>query len=400
MTKPFVDSRPPALMLAPESPYPLAGGGAMRTGGLLHYLAKRYDVDLLVFREPGARDPAETIPPSLVRRVQAIELPYHSKSSAARARRNALRFLRGVPPLVDRFAGFGSAVAALLGNRRYALAVVEHFWCALYVERLARAADRTVLDLHNVESVLHSRCAVSERWAEAVAHRWFATRSRALERRWLPRFDLVLAPSERDAALVGALAPAARAAVYPNSIPRIERPTRQAMDAIVFSGNMEYHPNRSAIAWFAGRVWPSLRARRPSLNWLLIGRGPKSVLHYMESDPRIRVIGEVDNAVEALALAKVAVTPLLAGSGTRVKILEAWAAGVPVVSTTIGAEGLPALDGENLLIADDPAAFATAVETLLDSPDLRQRIGGAGRALYEKEFTWEAGWRYLERTGI
>jgi glycosyltransferase involved in cell wall biosynthesis len=113
-------------------------------------------------------------------------------------------------------------------------------------------------------------------------------------------------------------------------------------------------------------------------------------------DDRIQVQGPVDDAIRELARAKVAVVPVLAGSGTRLKILEAWAAGVPVVSTTLGAEGLGARDGESLLLADGGPAFAEAVSRLLACMDLRQRVGAAGRLLLEKEFTWEAAWKKLD----
>src|ERR1039457_6662685 len=100
--------------------------------------------------------------------------------------------------------------------------------------------------------------------------------------------------------------------------------------------------------------------------------------------------------IATLARAKVAIVPVLAGSGTRVKIIEAWAAGVPVVSTPMGAEGLPARAGEHLLLADDAPGFQDAVSSLLANPALRDRIGRAGRYLFEFEFTWEAAWKCLQ----
>ena len=113
-------------------------------------------------------------------------------------------------------------------------------------------------------------------------------------------------------------------------------------------------------------------------------------------DPRIEVVGPVVDAVCELARSRVAVVPLLTGSGTRVKILEALAAGLPVVSTTIGAEGLPVRDGETALLADGAEAFAAAVTRLLTCSELRQKVGSAGRLLLEKEFTWEAAWKKLD----
>jgi glycosyltransferase involved in cell wall biosynthesis len=159
---------------------------------------------------------------------------------------------------------------------------------------------------------------------------------------------------------------------------------------------MEYHPNHSAVRFFRQEVWPRLRERWPRLVWRLVGKSPAAVKRFTSGDPRIEVRGPVDDAVRELARAQVAVAPVLAGSGTRLKILEAWAAGLPVVSTTLGAEGLAARDGENLLLADGGPAFAEAVSRLLACPDLRESLGAAGRLLLEKEFTWETAWKKLD----
>jgi len=106
--------------------------------------------------------------------------------------------------------------------------------------------------------------------------------------------------------------------------------------------------------------------------------------------------GFVENALTSLAQAQVAIVPLLAGSGTRVKILEAWAAGTAVVSTTLGAEGLECRDGEHLILANGPEDFAQAVSSLLESPADRARIGSAGRLLFEQSYTWPAAWSRLD----
>ena len=388
-------AKPSALLLAPEAPYPLAGGGALRTASMLHYLAGRYDVDLIVFRQPGAPDLAGFLPPGLTRRVSVIELPPHGRSFSARALRNAGRLARRVPPLVDRFAGFEEQIALCLRGKRYDLGVIEHFWCAPYADQLAASCARTVLDLHNVESILHERCARTEPAPAALAHGVFQRASAELERKWLPRFSCLLAASEPDAAAVRALAPETRVVVYPNAIPSAPAPPRGDENVLVFSGNMEYHPNISAVRFFRQEIWPVLRDRWPDLVWRLVGMNPGSVSRFTSGDPRIEMRGPVEDAVRELARARVAVVPLLAGSGTRLKILEAWAAGLPVVSTSLGAEGLPARDGENLLLSDDPAGFADAVSRALASRQLRERLGAAGRTLLEQEFTWETAWAKL-----
>jgi glycosyltransferase involved in cell wall biosynthesis len=389
-------ARPVALFFAPEAPYPLAGGGSLRSASLLEYLAQRYDVDVIVFRQPGAPDPAALIPGRLARRVIVLDLPANRRSFAARALRNAGRVVRRVPPLVDRFSGFSAAVTGALGGARYDLGVIEHSWCAPYLEQLAAVCNRTVLDLHNVESLLHARCAATEGRASATAHRVFQGVSEELERAWLPRFSLVLAPSQADAALARAIAPQATVAVYPNALPSTPRPAAAGEEAIVFSGNMEYHPNLTAVRYFRLDIWPRLRDRWPRLVWRLVGKNPNAVQRFTRGDPRIEVVGPVQDAVCELARSRVAVVPLLSGSGTRLKILEAWAAGVPVVSTTLGAEGLPVCEGENVLVADGAEFFAEAVTRLLTCTELRHKIGSAGRLLQEKEFTWETAWKKLD----
>jgi polysaccharide biosynthesis protein PslH len=389
------EPREPAVVVAPEAPYPLAGGGALRTASLIHYLARTRPVDLIAFRQPGAPHPAKLMPAGLVRHVTAIDLPANGRGFAARTLRNAWRITREVPPLVDRFAGFEREMARALEGRHYGLGIIEHFWCAPYCLQVAAVSARTVLNLHNIESRLHEHCAAVGPGAEAFAHHVFERAALELERDWLPRFSEVLAASATDARAARAIAPAAHITVYPNSIPWMPEPARADDHAIVFSGNLEYHPNISAVRFFREWIWPELRDRWPGLVWRLVGKNPEAVRRFTAGDPRIEVRGQVADAVAELARAQVAVAPILAGSGTRLKILEAWAAGVPVVSTSMGAEGLPVRDGEHILLADGARAFAAAVSRLLASAELRAKLGRAGRTLMEKEFTWEAAWLNL-----
>ncbi|HTQ55413.1 MAG TPA: glycosyltransferase family 4 protein [Bryobacteraceae bacterium] len=384
-----------ALFLSPESPYPLHGGGALRSASLLNFLAGHAAVDLIAFRDPRADDPRRHIPAGLVRDLRVIDLPAHARHPLARAARNTGRLLRGVPPLLDRFAGFGPQVAEAVRGRRYDIAVIEHFWCAPYWTQLAAVSEATVLDLHNVESVLHERCALTESGPQAVAHRSFRNASRKMEQEWLPRFTYLLAASAEDAAALTSISPGSSVSVYPNALPLVPAPQRTEEDVIVFSGNLEYHPNVSAVRYFHRRIWPLLREQWPGLVWRLIGRNPRAIAGIVRGDGRIDVRGPVDDALPELARAKIAIVPILAGSGTRFKIIEAWAAGVPVVSTSIGAEGLPVRAGEHLLLADQPEEFAAAVSLLLKDASLRGRIGRAGRYLYECEFNWKTAWKGL-----
>jgi glycosyltransferase involved in cell wall biosynthesis len=147
------------------------------------------------------------------------------------------------------------------------------------------------------------------------------------------------------------------------------------------------------VRWFRNEVWPRIPG---STQWRLVGRNPEAVAGIVAGDDRIELIGAVDDAVTEIARSRVAIVPLLSGSGTRFKILEAWAAARPVVSTSIGAEGLGARSDEHLLIADSAPDFADAITRLLKDDALRRRLGEAGRALYLDRFTWTAAWRVLD----
>jgi glycosyltransferase involved in cell wall biosynthesis len=364
-------NKPSSLFLSPENPVAGAGGGGLRSASLLEYLRQRYDVDVVRF-----------------------DLKPHSKAPAARAWRNAVRLLRGRPPLFDRYSGYEAQLAG--PRQRYDAGVVEHFWCASYADVLRPRCERLVLDLHNIESELAGTHARAARWPSSWASARFAEAYRKLERQWLPRFDVLLVASESDRQRVIDACGHPCVHVYPNALPEIPLPSTKEAAAIVFSGNLEYHPNVEAVRWFHSYVWPLLREAAPEIEWRLVGRNPEAIAGLVAGDPRIRVIGPVPDAVTALAEARVCVVPLLSGSGTRFKILEAWAAGRAVVSTTIGAEGLGALDGENLILADSPEDFSAAVVRLLRDPDLRARLGQTGRALYLERFTWQVAWRGLD----
>jgi glycosyltransferase involved in cell wall biosynthesis len=373
-----------ALFLSPEAPVPGAGGGGLRSASLLEYLRAHYDVQVFSFH-----------------------LPHHSKSRWARVWRNGWRFVRAAPPLLDRFAGFESQLGPALNSGRYSLGVIEHFWCAPYARALRPHCDRLVLDLHNIESQLAYSHARALHGVESLAMSRFARAYERLERGWLPQFDILLVASEEDRRRVAGLnASDAQVIVYPNALPiewgwRSCRPPEMSQPpTIVFSGNLEYHPNVEAVRWFHAQIWPRIRSHAPGVKWTLVGCNEDAVRPILAGDDRIILTGPVDDAIAAIAEAKVCVVPLLSGSGTRFKILEAWAAARPVVSTSLGAEGLAAKHEQHLLIADGPAAFAEATLRLLDDPDLCRRLGEAGRELFLDRFTWPVAWRALESAAI
>ena len=386
---------PAALFLTPESPYPSIGGGPLRAASLLEYLTQHYLVDVIVFRQPDEPDPRKSFPPGKVRAVHVLDLPRHSKSSQARAMRNGLRLLRNRPPLLDRFSGFESSLASLVNGKQYDFGIIEHFWCAPYIEQLRASCRKLVVDLVDVESLWHQRIANTSTAAPAMAHRRFAAAYRSLERKLLPRFDEVLVTSAADRNFIRPVAAQTAITIYPNALPLVPVPQAERQFSIVFSGNLEYQPNIAAVQFFKTKIWPLLCEQWPGLIWEIIGKNPQAIADIVQGDPSIRLTGPVSDAVAAIARSQVAVVPVLAGSGTRVKILEAWAAAIPVVSTTLGAEGLDCVTGQNILVTDDHSSFADAVSELLNSADKRNRIGQSGRQLYEAFYTWQAAWQNL-----
>jgi glycosyltransferase involved in cell wall biosynthesis len=356
---------PSALFLSPEEPVAGAGGGGLRSASLLEYLRQHYHVQLARF-----------------------VLPHHSKSLPARVWRNGWRLLRNVPPLIDRFAGFEAQLTPLLRGRIYDLGVIEHFWCAPYARALRPHCRRLVLDLHNIESRLARTHAEATSGLERIALNRFARAFERWEAEWLPQFDQLLVASGDDARRLRH----PNICVYPNALPVIDSPQAQEEDCIAFSGNLEYHPNIEAVRWFAREIWPRIRTAR---EWRLIGRNEHAVRPLLRAGSGITLTGPVKDAVAELARAKVCVIPLRSGSGTRFKILEAWAASRAVVSTSLGAEGLGARPGEHLLIADTAEEFVLAIEALLADPARRRSLGEAGRRLYLDRFTWPAAWRNL-----
>lgn len=397
------------LMVLPEPPYPLNGGGAYRTASLLHYFARFADVDLMLFSE--ANEPP-VLPAGLARSQQVIPLPRHSKTTSAKYSRNAKRAIRGVPPLIDRLAGFESEIESAIGNRRYDVSVIEHFWCAPYIGVLEKHCTKTLLDLHNVESVLHQACAglrsvrsdglfhsVGEQLMRA-GHRRFAAASRRMESDLLPRFSCVLTTSEDDARLVRHIAPAATVQVYPNALPCTDVPIEPEEPVLVFPANFEYHPNIDAVAFLIAEIWPSIRQRHPDFRLRLVGRGDSFIRHLLPKgtpeETGIEVTGPVEDARREIAKATIVVAPLRAGSGTRIKILEAWAARRAIVATPMAAEGLEAQDGANIGLASASNDFVERVSQLILDPPLRQRLAYAGRRTFEDNYSWGAAWRRLD----
>lgn len=379
------------LMLCPEAPFPVLGGGAQRMASIIEYLARSgCAVDVLSFVQCQA-------PEGAVREMLSVPLPPNGRSLPSRVMRNAGRLVRGVPPLIDRLAGFHTELRRVLGNRRYDVAILEHFWLAPYVDLAREYAREVWCDLHNIESRFFGTLADASPIWQGLAHLRFAHLSRRMEQALLPRFDGLLVCSDLDLSFVDWMAPQVRKVVYPNTIAWRDRIRAEKEPVIVFSGNMEYHPNLRAVQWFHKEVWPQIRKQMPEVKWRLVGMNPHAVHKIVSGDDRIELTGAIKDAIAEIARAQVAVVPVHAGSGTRVKIVESWAAATAVVTTPIGVEGLPHAGAVRVAERED---FGGAVLELLASTPMRRELEDAGRLLYESKFHRQAGWKFLDEAGI
>ena len=210
------------------------------------------------------------------------------------------------------------------------------------------------------------------------------------ERHWCPRVALNIAVSEADAAALTRLAPGARVAVVPNGVDVDEfRPGGGAGRGAAYVGGLHWFPNADALDYFAAEILPHVRAARPDTPVTWVGSATADERQRYAERFGIDVSGYVDDVRPLMREAACHIVPLRAGGGTRLKILNSWAMGKPVVSTTIGCEGLEAVDGRNILIRDDPKAFAKALVAVLEDGALAERLGQAGRATAERHYSWE-----------
>jgi glycosyltransferase involved in cell wall biosynthesis len=150
---------------------------------------------------------------------------------------------------------------------------------------------------------------------------------------------------------------------------------------------MDYRPNVDAVLWFADEIWPLINDQLPGMTWAVVGQQPHPRLHSLSSKPGITITGWVEEVLPYIAAASVFIMPFRVGSGTRLKLIEAMAAGKAIVSTKVGVEGFDVQDNKQLLIADEPAAFARAVVSLLTNDGERQRLGEAAQQ-YAQQYDW------------
>ncbi len=261
----------------------------------------------------------------------------------------------------------------------------------------------SVLFTHNVEAEIwrrHADTARSPLRKALLSAQW--RRTVRFERDAVRRFDLVLAVSDTDRrTLLQAYGPLRNAVhVVPTGVDTryfgdVTGPVRPRH--MVFTGSMDWLPNEDGMLYFVRDVLPLVRREEPDATVAIVGRAPTPAIVKLGFEHGVEVTGRVDDVRPHMAAGAVYIVPLRIGGGTRLKIFEAMAMGKPVVSTTVGAEGLPVEPGADVIIADSPHKFAEAVVRLFRSEEERTRIGEAGRRLVAEQYDWSAVFGHLEQ---
>ncbi|GAB4181718.1 MAG: glycosyltransferase [Roseiflexaceae bacterium] len=404
------------LLLSPYPPDPPHGGGTMRIFQIARGLAHHHDLTCLTF----APDAAAAAMPALRAccRVEVVigppqrSLPQRAWTTLASplpdmALRNASpEYSRALRQLLDR-EWFDVIQAESIEMAPYLLAVANYY-------RGASKRPRLILDQFNAEYLLQKRAALTSLRSALRAHspkrfvrdlaggiyslaQWL--KLAAFERRAMQGCNGVAAVSEDDAQILATLAPTTPIAVVPNGVDTSSFDRRQLTvhkeadqsPTVVFSGTLDFRANIDAITWFVGEVWPLVRARRPTARLLVVGKRPAPALQALAAAGALTLTGEVPDARPYMANAAAYIVPMRIGGGVRLKLLEALALEAPVVSTSMGAEGIAGLNnGQHCLLADTPEQFAEATLRLIDDQALGQQLGQQGRLLVQHGYDWES----------
>ncbi|MDE2855713.1 MAG: glycosyltransferase [Chloroflexota bacterium] len=385
------------LLLTPDLPYPSESGAAIRNFGLIRGLAAAgHGLSLLSFAERRA-EPQSNPLYDLCERVQTIPSPHHSKLG-----RIARLLLSGRADIEFRLASeaYERRLLDILEAEAFDLIQFSGIEMGHYlpVIQSSRSEAKVIYDALNAEAELQRVVAEVDR---RDGRRWPAAIYSAIQSRRLGTYesaicqtvDAIIAVSEEDSAL---LKPYQGAPVHllSNGIhsadyappPHAKREGSQ----LLFSGKMDYRPNVDAVEWFCRAVFPRIREGFPGASFVVVGRNPHARVRQLAADSQITITGWVDAVQPYLHSAAIYVVPLRMGSGTRLKILQAMAAGCAVVSSSIGAAGLNEETRGALHIADGAQEFANAVGALLADEERRREMGAQAQRQVKKHYDWSA----------
>jgi glycosyltransferase involved in cell wall biosynthesis len=379
--------RPRVLFVAGDVPWPPDGGGRIATLRNLQTFTSFCDVDLIALADPvGDLDLKEL--QRLCRSVTVVHHPFtfgrHKGRQLAEATRSV--FSRWPYRLTKfRSRAFRSALARLRADAAYDLVHFDQFGVAQYRDM----PTATTYACQNVESDVYRLAVESARTPLArLWSRMEAFKLRSAERRLLPGFDEVFILAPEDGVILRALG-VRRTRLIPMPAPPIRqtRVSPPAEPTILSLGSMSWFGVEDGLLWFHSEVYPRIRAAIPDVRWMLVGPNAGAAIRRLDGVDGISVRGYVSDLAPVFDAARVAIIPLHIGGGIRMKFLDLMAAGVPTVSTSVGARGLTFADGEGGFRRDDPAGFGELVTTLLRDDDRWRATTERGRSYIQTNHT-------------
>jgi len=373
---------------------PLDTGGKIRSFNLLKELAKQHEVDFFTFYEKRDNDGHPALD-RYFRKVYCIPLSMPKKYGLGEYIGYAANLLSLQPYSMTKYCRpeVAREVRDLLHRESYDVIVCDFFLTGAVIPWEFPCPK--VLFTHNVEAQIwqrHFEVTKNPIW-KAVSWREFKTIAR-LEHRYLQQADAVLTVSDTDRETFAKLVPREKITTVQTGVD-IEyfHPSagKEKPNVMVFTGSMDWMPNEDGILYFVAEVLPLIRREIADAQLIIVGRSPSAKVRELATrDSRIQVTGTVDDIRPYMDQAAVYVVPLRIGGGTRIKIFEAMAEGKAVVSTTLGAEGLPVTHEQNIIIADQPEDFAGRVVALLRDAQKREKLGTAARKLVEENYSWKS----------
>lgn len=395
-------SKPRVLVLAHLLPWPLEGGGQIKSYHLLRQLAQDYSLTLLaLIRKPEEANNIEPLREFCTGGVEAIPIR-RTKLSNAQAAARAPFTGESFIAARDNTPAFHAAVARELATGTYAALHVDHLQMAQFVPAKTLGV-KVILDEHNVEYRIPQRLAETAKnplWRLYAQGEW--RRLREFERQALQRADLTLAVSDEDRETLKDLLGTNKGTI--DTLPigvdtEYFSPASRKQDSknLVSIGTMYWPPNIDAMRWFCSEILPKIKAGEPHTTLTIVGARPTDEVLALAENPAVTVTGSVPDVRPYGEDCGAFIVPLRSGSGMRVKILNALAMGLPTVSTTVGAEGIDVRDGEHILLADTAEEFAAATLRLLSEPELSARLAHNGRCLMEARYGWDAIGTQLRR---
>ncbi len=382
------------LWLKTELLHPVDKGGKIRTYHMLKELKRTHHVTYLTLDDGAGDADARARAHEYCHELICVPHRTRAKFTAGFYAELARNLLSSLPYFMKKYesAAMRREIATCAAAGQFDVVVCDFLVPSINLPRTLPAA--TLLFQHNVEAMIwrrHYEVQTNPLKRAYLYMQWRKTH--AYERAACRRFDSVVAVSRADRETMAHDYGVEHIADVPTGVDtdyfRPRTPTAREPHTLVFTGSMDWLPNEDAIRWFSAEIMPRIRRTIPDVTLVVVGRDPfPGLLELSARDPAVVVTGRVADVRPYMERAAAYVVPIRIGGGTRLKIYEAMAMEQPVVSTTIGAEGLPLRAGTDLLLADTAADFAAAVVRLLADAAYARQLGAQGAATVRAQFGW------------